>query len=101
MGFALPAAIGAKNRVSLTRKVWVVAGDGGFQMTAGGVVDRRAEELDLNIAVVNNGNLGMVPAVAGIFSNEKNYQSTPLLSPDFVKLDGGARDSRTRRRQTF
>ena len=43
------------------------------------------EKLDLNIAVVNNGYLGMVRQWQEFFY-EKNYQSTPLLSPNFVKL---------------
>jgi acetolactate synthase-1/2/3 large subunit len=65
--------------------VWVVAGDGGFQMTAAELSTAAQEELDLNIAVVNNGYLGMVRQWQEFFY-EKNYQSTPLLSPDFVKL---------------
>jgi acetolactate synthase-1/2/3 large subunit len=84
MGFALPAAIGAKIACP-DKEVWVVAGDGGFQMTAAELSTAAQEELDLNIAVVNNGYLGMVRQWQEFFY-EKNYQSTPLLSPDFVKL---------------
>ena len=65
--------------------MWVVAGDGGFQMTAAELATAAQEELDLNIAIVNNGYLGMVRQWQEFFY-EKNYQSTPLLSPDFVKL---------------
>jgi acetolactate synthase-1/2/3 large subunit len=84
MGFALPAAIGAKIACP-DKEVWVIAGDGGFQMTAAELATAAQEELDLNIAVVNNGYLGMVRQWQEFFY-EKNYQSTPLLSPDFVKL---------------
>ena len=84
MGFALPAASGAKIACP-EKEVWVVAGDGGFQMTAAELSTAAQEELDLNIAVVNNGYLGMVRQWQEFFY-EKNYQSTPLLSPDFVKL---------------
>jgi acetolactate synthase-1/2/3 large subunit len=84
MGFALPAAIGAKIACP-DKEVWVVAGDGGFQMTAAELCTAAQENLDLNIAIVNNGYLGMVRQWQEFFY-EKNYQSTPLLSPDFVKL---------------
>ena len=84
MGFALPAAIGAKIACP-DKEVWVVAGDGGFQMTAAELSTAAQEELDLNVAVVNNGYLGMVRQWQEFFY-EKNYQSSPMLSPDFVKL---------------
>ena len=84
MGFALPAAIGAKFACP-DKEVWVVAGDGGFQMTAAELATAAQEQLDINIAIVNNGYLGMVRQWQEFFY-EKNYQSTPLLSPDFVKL---------------
>jgi len=84
MGFALPAAIGAK----LARpdaEVWVIAGDGGFQMTQAELATLRQEQLDVKIAVVNNGYLGMVRQWQEFFY-DKRYAATPLLSPDFVKL---------------
>ncbi|HLJ05939.1 MAG TPA: biosynthetic-type acetolactate synthase large subunit [Acetobacteraceae bacterium] len=84
MGYALPAAIGAKIACP-DKEVWVVAGDGGFQMTAAELATAAQEELDLNIAVINNGYLGMVRQWQEFFY-EKNYESTPLRSPDFVKL---------------
>jgi acetolactate synthase-1/2/3 large subunit len=84
MGFALPAAIGAKFACP-EKEVWVIAGDGGFQMTASELATAAQEKLDINIAVINNGYLGMVRQWQEFFY-EKNYQSTPLLSPDFVKL---------------
>src|SRR5579872_6492505 len=84
MGYALPAATGAKIACP-DKEVWVVAGDGGFQMTAAELATAAQEELDLNIAVINNGYLGMVRQWQEFFY-EKNYESTPLRSPDFVKL---------------
>ncbi len=86
MGFALPAAIGAKVACP-DREVWVVAGDGGFQMTSPELATIAQEDLDINIAIVNNGYLGMVRQWQEFFY-DKNYQSTPLRSPDFVKLAG-------------
>jgi acetolactate synthase-1/2/3 large subunit len=84
MGFALPAAIGAKVACP-EKEVWVIAGDGGFQMTAAELSTIAQENLDLNIAVINNGYLGMVRQWQEL-SYEKNYESSPILSPDFVKL---------------
>jgi acetolactate synthase I/II/III large subunit len=84
MGFALPAAIGAK--VACPEKdVWVIAGDGGFQMTAAELSTIVQEGLAINIAVINNGFLGMVRQWQEAFY-EKNYSASPILSPDFVKL---------------
>ena len=59
MGFALPAAIGAKVACP-EKEVWVIAGDGGFQMTSPELATIAQENLDINIAVINNGFLGMV-----------------------------------------
>jgi len=84
MGFALPAAIGAK--VACPEKdVWVIAGDGGFQMTASELSTIVQENLAINIAVINNGFLGMVRQWQETFY-EKNYSASPILSPDFVML---------------
>jgi acetolactate synthase-1/2/3 large subunit len=84
MGFALPAAIGAK--VACPEKdVWVIAGDGGFQMTAAELSTIQQEGLAINIAVINNGFLGMVRQWQEAFY-EKNYAASPILSPDFVAL---------------
>jgi acetolactate synthase I/II/III large subunit len=84
MGFALPAAIGAK--VACPEKdVWVIAGDGGFQMTASELSTIVQEGLAINIAVINNGFLGMVRQWQEAFY-EKNYSASPILSPDFVTL---------------
>ena len=84
MGFALPAAIGAKIACP-DKEVWVIAGDGGFQMTAAELSTIVQENLKINIAVINNGYLGMVRQWQEFFY-EKNYEATPLVSPDFVKL---------------
>ncbi len=84
MGFALPAAIGAKVACP-DKEVWVIAGDGGIQMTACELSTIAQENLDLNIAIINNGFLGMVRQWQEFFY-EKNYASSPILSPDFVKL---------------
>lgn len=84
MGFALPAAIGAKF-ARPDAEVWVVAGDGGFQMTQCELATLQQEQLDVKIAVINNGFLGMVRQWQEFFY-DKRYASTPMLSPDFVKL---------------
>ena len=84
MGFALPAAIGAKVACP-EKEVWAIAGDGGFQMTSPELATIAQEQLDINIAIVNNGYLGMIRQWQEAFY-EKNYQSSPILSPDFVKL---------------
>ena len=84
MGFALPAAIGAKFACP-EKEVWVVAGDGGFQMTAAELSTIAQEGIKINIAIINNGYLGMVRQWQEFFY-ERNYESTPLVSPDFVKL---------------
>ncbi len=84
MGFALPAAIGAKTACP-EKEVWVIAGDGGFQMTASELSTIVQEGLKINIAIINNGYLGMVRQWQEFFY-ERNYESTPLVSPDFVKL---------------
>ena len=84
MGYALPAAIGAKTACP-EKEVWVIAGDGGFQMTAAELSTIVQENLKINIAVINNGYLGMVRQWQEFFY-ERNYEATPLVSPDFVKL---------------
>ena len=84
MGFALPAAIGAKFACP-EKEVWVIAGDGGFQMTAAELATIVQEKIKINIAVINNGYLGMVRQWQEFFY-ERNYEATPMVSPDFVKL---------------
>ncbi|HLH08426.1 MAG TPA: biosynthetic-type acetolactate synthase large subunit [Terriglobales bacterium] len=84
MGFALPAAIGAKfSRPDA--EVWVVVGDGGFQMTMCELATIAQEKIDVKIAIINNGYLGMVRQWQEFFY-DKRYAATPLVNPDFVKL---------------
>jgi len=84
MGFALPASIGARF-AKKDDEIWVVVGDGGFQMTACELSTCAQEGLKLNVAVINNGYLGMVRQWQELFYNRR-YAATPILSPDFVKL---------------
>jgi acetolactate synthase-1/2/3 large subunit len=84
MGFALPAAIGARF-ARPDEEIWVVVGDGGFQMTMTELTTVRQEGLKLNVAILNNGYLGMVRQWQQFFY-ERRYAATPMLSPDFVKL---------------
>jgi acetolactate synthase-1/2/3 large subunit len=84
MGFALPAAIGAK-MARPDAEVWVIAGDGGFQMTQAELSTLMQEKLDIKIAVINNGFLGMVRQWQEFFY-DKRYAATPILSPDFTMI---------------
>jgi len=84
MGFALPAAIGAKI-ARPDAEVWAVVGDGGFQMTMCELATVVQENLDVKIAIVNNGYLGMVRQWQEFFY-EKRYAATPLVNPNFTKL---------------
>jgi acetolactate synthase-1/2/3 large subunit len=84
MGFALPAAIGAKV-ARPDQEVWVVVGDGGFQMTMAELATVAQEDLDINVAIINNGYLGMVRQWQEFFY-ERRYAATPISGPDFVKL---------------
>jgi acetolactate synthase-1/2/3 large subunit len=84
MGFALPAAIGAKF-ARPEEEVWVIVGDGGFQMTAAELSTCAQEGIKVNVAVINNGYLGMVRQWQQFFYGGR-YSATPMRSPDFVKL---------------
>jgi acetolactate synthase-1/2/3 large subunit len=84
MGFALPAAIGAKF-AQPNDSVWVICGDGGFQMTAAELSTCAQEGIKVNVAIINNGFLGMVRQWQEFFYGGR-YVATPMLSPDFVKL---------------
>lgn len=84
MGFGLPAGIGA----AMGRpddEVWVVVGDGGFQMTMAELATAMQEQVNVKIALINNGYLGMVRQWQELFY-EKRYNATPMLSPDFCAL---------------
>jgi len=84
MGFALPAAIGAKIACP-DAEVWVIVGDGGFQMTCPELATVVQEHLDINIAIINNGFLGMVRQWQEFFY-DKRYAATPISGPNFAKL---------------
>ncbi|MET9339567.1 acetolactate synthase large subunit [Nonomuraea sp. NPDC003804] len=88
MGFAVPAAMGAKmGRPEAT--VWAVDGDGCFQMTNQELATCAIEGVPIKIAVINNGNLGMVRQWQTLFYDQR-YSNTDLQTklriPDFVKL---------------
>jgi len=84
MGFELPAALGAQVACP-DEAVWVVAGDGGFQMTMQELSTVVQEGLPVKIAVISNGYLGMVRQWQEMFCN-RNYVDVGLHKPDFVKL---------------
>ncbi|HXY73898.1 MAG TPA: thiamine pyrophosphate-dependent enzyme, partial [Dehalococcoidales bacterium] len=84
MGFGLPASIGVKmGRPDST--VWVIDGDGSFQMTLHELATIVQEKLNIKIAIMNNGFLGMVRQWQELFHGRR-YVATPLWGPDFVKL---------------
>lgn len=81
MGFALPAAMG----VALAYPedpVWVVAGDGGFQMNIQEFATIRDLGLNIKVAILNNGYLGMVRQWQQFFHNRR-YSETPITGPDY------------------
>jgi acetolactate synthase-1/2/3 large subunit len=86
MGFAVPAAMG----VHLARPdepVWAISGDGGFQMNMAEIATMIQERLVVKLAIFNNGYLGMVRQWQQFFHGGR-YSSTPIWSPDYVKLAG-------------
>ncbi|WP_083958159.1 acetolactate synthase large subunit [Herbidospora mongoliensis] len=88
MGFAVPAAMGAKMGRP-DKEVWAIDGDGCFQMTNQELATCALEGVPIKIAVINNGNLGMVRQWQTLFYDQR-YSNTDLQSsrriPDFVKL---------------
>jgi acetolactate synthase I/II/III large subunit len=85
MGFAVPAALGAAMALP-DETIWVVVGDGGFQMTNQEIATMAQEGLtNVKIAIVNNGYLGMVRQWQQLFEGRR-YSGTPLSGPDFAKL---------------
>ncbi len=84
MGFALPAAIGAKFG-ALHRTVVAVIGDGGFQMTCQELGTIMQSGVDVKILILNNQFLGMVRQWQQLF-HDKRYSFVDIQSPDFVKL---------------
>jgi acetolactate synthase I/II/III large subunit len=89
MGFAVPAAMGAK--ISRPEaEVWAIDGDGCFQMTNQELATCAIEGVPIKVALINNGNLGMVRQWQSLFYEER-YSQTDLAThshriPDFVKL---------------
>jgi acetolactate synthase-1/2/3 large subunit len=89
MGYAVPAAMGAKVGQP-DSNVWAIDGDGCFQMTNQELATCALEGIPIKVAVINNGNLGMVRQWQTLFYNER-YSNTDLGThkhrvPDFVKL---------------
>jgi acetolactate synthase-1/2/3 large subunit len=85
MGFSVPAALGAAIAVP-DETIWVVVGDGGFQMTNQEIATLRQEGItNVKIAIVNNGYLGMVRQWQELFE-QRRYSGTPLSGPDFARL---------------
>jgi acetolactate synthase-1/2/3 large subunit len=87
MGFALPAAIGAKCGAP-DRTVVAVIGDGGFQMTIQELGTIMQSKLDVKIMILNNRFLGMVRQWQQLF-HEKRYSFVDIQSPDFVQVAKG------------
>lgn len=84
MGFALPAAIGARF-AKPEEEIWVIVGDGGIQMTQAELSTCAQEDIKINVAIINNGYLGMVRQWQEFFY-ERRYAATPMKGPDFVKI---------------
>jgi acetolactate synthase-1/2/3 large subunit len=84
MGFALPAAIGAK-MANPEKQVVAIIGDGGFQMTLQELGTMMQNNIGVKIIILNNGYLGMVRQWQQMFF-EKRYSFTNIQSPDFVAL---------------
>lgn len=87
MGFALPAAIGAKQG-AMDREVVAIIGDGGYQMTIQELGVIFQHQIPVKIVVLNNDHLGMVRQWQELFF-DKRYASTVMVNPDFVKIAEG------------
>ncbi len=87
MGFALPAAIGAKMG-AMDREVVAIIGDGGYQMTIQELGVIFQHKIPVKIVVLNNSHLGMVRQWQELFF-ESRYASTVMTNPDFVKIAEG------------
>jgi acetolactate synthase-1/2/3 large subunit len=84
MGFGLPAALGAWF-AHPEKEIWLIDGDGSFQMTQAELSTAVQESANIKIAIMNNSFLGMVRQWQEFFF-DKRYAATPMTSPDFVKL---------------
>jgi acetolactate synthase-1/2/3 large subunit len=87
MGFALPAAMGAKLG-NPAREVIAIIGDGGFQMTLQEMATIYQSQIPVKIVILNNQFLGMVRQWQQLFF-EKRYSSTDMINPDFVAIAKG------------
>jgi acetolactate synthase-1/2/3 large subunit len=84
MGYGVPAAIGA-SFAGRRKPIWAVVGDGGIQMTITELATAVQENANINIALINNGYLGMVRQWQEMFYDNR-YSETPISSPDYMKL---------------
>lgn len=89
MGYAVPAAMGAK-AAAPEKEVWAIDGDGCFQMTNQELTTAAVEGFPIKVALINNGNLGMVRQwqtlfYDGHYSNTRLREATEYI-PDFVGL---------------
>ena len=84
MGFGLPAGVGAAVAYP-DKEVWVIEGDGGFQMTQAELATVVQEGLNVKIVLVNNNYLGMVRQWQELFY-DRRYAAVQLHNPDFVQL---------------
>jgi len=85
MGFSVPAALGAAIACP-DDTIWVICGDGGFQMTNQELATIKQEGIrNVKVAIINNGYLGMVRQWQELFENRR-YSETPLTGPDFALL---------------
>jgi acetolactate synthase I/II/III large subunit len=84
MGYGLPAAIGA-SFAGRKKNIWAVVGDGGIQMTIQELATAVQENANINIALINNGYLGMVRQWQEMFYDNR-YSETPISGPDYLKL---------------
>lgn len=89
MGYAIPAALGAK-LAAPDREVWAIDGDGCFQMTGRELATAAIEGVPIKVALINNGNLGMVKQLQAIHFDERytqiNLGTHTHRIPDFVLL---------------
>jgi len=84
MGYGLPAALGAWF-TDKEKDVWLIDGDGSFQMTQAELSTMVQEGASVKIVLLNNSYLGMVRQWQELFFDER-YAATPITGPDFIKI---------------
>ena len=84
MGYSLPASIGA-SFTTQNKDIWVIVGDGSIQMTITELATAVQENVNIKIAIINNGYLGMVRQWQQLFYDAR-YAETPISSPDYLKI---------------